>query len=50
MTAASIQAWRPNWSWSTPPVLKGGWLATADIWGGMLAGTIPTSHSLLLAL
>ena len=44
ISAASVQAWRPVWSWSTPPVLMGGWLATADVWGGMLAGTIPISH------
>lgn len=40
LTVATLSAWTPNWTLSTPPVLRAGagWVGTLDVWGGALVG------------
>ncbi|TFK60858.1 hypothetical protein BDN72DRAFT_965489 [Pluteus cervinus] len=44
-TAATINAWNPQWSFNTPVFLRDGvgWLGTLDLWGGALAAIIYSS-------
>ncbi|KDR79198.1 hypothetical protein GALMADRAFT_63297 [Galerina marginata CBS 339.88] len=40
LSAGTFSAWSPNWSFSTPPVLRAGagWAGTLDVWGGAFVG------------
>lgn len=40
LSAATLGSWTPDWSFSTPPVLRAGagWFGTLDVWGGALVG------------
>jgi len=56
VTAATLAVWTHEWRFTTPVFLRGGVVATIDIWGGMLAGFVyglftashPTYQYLLL--
>jgi len=39
-TAATLGVWNPEWTFRTPPILRGGILDTLDIWGGALAAAL----------
>ncbi|KAF9474648.1 hypothetical protein BDN70DRAFT_884577 [Pholiota conissans] len=45
LSAATLGSWTPNWSLSTPPVLRpgAGWSGTLDVWGGALVALIYSS-------
>ncbi|PPQ69709.1 hypothetical protein CVT25_012972 [Psilocybe cyanescens] len=45
LTAATLSAWTPTWTLSTPPVLRAGagWVGTLDVWGGALVALIYSS-------
>ncbi|KAF8960697.1 hypothetical protein BDZ97DRAFT_1665389 [Flammula alnicola] len=45
LSASTVGAWTPNWSFSTPPVLRAGagWAGTLDLWGGALVALIYSS-------
>jgi len=40
LAAGTLGAWTPNWTLSTPPILRAGagWAGTLDVWGGALVG------------
>jgi len=45
LAAATLGAWTPNWTFSTPPILRAGagWAGTLDVWGGALVALIYSS-------
>ncbi|KAF9562052.1 hypothetical protein CPC08DRAFT_706933 [Agrocybe pediades] len=45
LSASTLSTWAPNWSFSTPPVLRAGagWVGTLDVWGGALVALIYSS-------
>jgi len=40
LSTGTLDAWTPNWTPSTPPILRAGagWAGTLDVWGGALVG------------
>jgi len=48
ITAATLEVWTPEWKFGTPVVLKGGWIASVDFWGGIITtftyGLLTASH------
>ncbi|KAF8192925.1 hypothetical protein BJ912DRAFT_249835 [Pholiota molesta] len=45
LSAATVGAWTPDWSFNTPPIFRSGagWSGTLDVWGGALVALIYSS-------